>query len=121
MAIFKHFYDNGVISTGKFHFRHYGQIGASGETWVLNETLTGNNYLSSNVSFTNNNTQYDIFTFAGNEKPKYLEYGKVDAATSIIAYTDDGWENQAYRTITFDNPVTNTTLLTWLQANGTKQ
>lgn len=91
------------------------------ETWVLNETLTGNNYLSSNVSFTNNNTQYDIFTFAGNEKPKYLDYGKTDATTSIVAYGEDGWENQAYRTIIFDQPVTDTTLLTWLQSNGTKQ
>lgn len=41
MAIFKHFYDNGVIGTGKFHFRHYGQIGASGGTVVFTITETG--------------------------------------------------------------------------------
>ena len=87
------------------------------ETWVLNESLylTGNaNYIA---SFTCNGTVY-----AG-----------IHTTTSVViylfnttqmggqrVYTRYGWDNEAYRTIVFDESPSGT-LLTWLQENGTKQ
>ena len=87
------------------------------ETWVLNESLnlTGNaNYVA---SFTCNGTVY-----AG-----------IHTTTSVVTYlfnttqmggqrvyTRYGWDNEAYRTIVFDESPSGT-LLTWLQRNGTKQ
>lgn len=87
------------------------------ETWVLNESLnlTGNaNYIA---SFTCNGTVY-----AG-----------IHTTTSVVTYlfnttqmggqrvyTRYGWDNEAYRTIVFDESPSGT-LLTWLQRNGTKQ
>ena len=87
------------------------------ETWVLNESLnlTGNaNYIA---SFTCNGT-----TYAG-----------IHTTTSVVTYlfnttqmggqrvyTRYGWDNEAYRTIVFDESPSGT-LLTWLQRNGTKQ
>lgn len=38
-----------------------------------------------------------------------------------LVYETSSFKNEAYRTITFDEPVTDTNLLAWLQANGTKQ
>ena len=87
------------------------------ETWVLNErlSLTGNaNYIG---TFTCNGT-----TYAG-----------IHTTTSVVTYlfnttqmggqrvyTRYGWDNEAYRTIVFDESPSGT-LLTWLQRNGTKQ
>ncbi len=87
------------------------------ETWVLNErlNLTGNaNYIG---TFTCNGT-----TYAG-----------IHTTTSVVTYlfnttqmggqrvyTRYGWDNEAYRTIVFDESPSGT-LLTWLQENGTKQ
>lgn len=87
------------------------------ETWVLNERLylTGDDiYIA---SFTCNGTVY-----AG-----------IRTTTSVVTYlfnttqmggrrvyTRYGWDNQAYRTIVFDESPSGT-LLTWLQRNGTKQ
>lgn len=87
------------------------------ETWVLNESLnlTGNaNYTA---SFTCNGTVY-----AG-----------IRTTTSVVTYlfnttqtggqrvyARDGWYNEAYRTIVFDESPSGK-LLTWLQRNGTKQ
>ena len=87
------------------------------ETWVLNKrlNLTGNdNYIG---TFTCNGT-----TYAG-----------IHTTTSVVTYlfnttqmggrrvyTRYGWDNEAYRTIVFDESPSGT-LLTWLQRNGTKQ
>lgn len=87
------------------------------ETWVLNESLnlTGNaNYTA---SFTCNGTVY-----AG-----------IRTTTSVVTYlfnttqtggqrvyARDGWYNEAYRAIVFDESPSGK-LLTWLQRNGTKQ
>lgn len=103
----------------------------AGETWVLNEYATfddGTYVVCENVPFTSNQTKftsismklgesgYDDGLYYGNE---YVFYGEVRE-----------WVNSAFRTITFDKPVTDTTyvnpdtgatLLEWLQAYGTKQ
>ena len=85
---------------------------ASGETWVLNETLKAGN-IKGTISFTSNGTRYSKITVMPFSKSR-LKYD------STIVYNTSGWINQAYRKLTFDAPTTGA-LLTWLQANGTKQ
>lgn len=96
------------------------------ETWVLNETIpigsTSNDFTG--LSFVSNNSSYDRIYF---ERVNFEEAQMFYYAGSNwiqVFYVFDGggsWANQAYRTITFAEPVTDSTLLTWLQANGTKQ
>lgn len=87
------------------------------ETWVLNESLNLTGNASYIASFTCNGTVY-----AG-----------INTTTSVVTYlfnttqmggqrvyTRYGWDNEAYRTIVFDESPSGT-LLTWLQRNGTKQ
>lgn len=115
---FKHFYDAGLQGTGSIKFRHYSQQEpSSGETWVLNETVDDSADFSYDVDFVSNEVEYQqiscniMFGIIG-----YLPKG---ATNKTVAYKG-GWQNQAYRTITFASAPTGD-LLTWLQANGTKQ
>ena len=115
---FKHLYDAGIIGTGTYNFRHYSQQEpSSGETWVLNETVDDSADFSYDVDFVSNEVEYQqiscniMFGIIG-----YLPKG---ATNKTVAYKG-GWQNQAYRTITFATAPTGN-LLTWLQANGVKQ
>lgn len=121
---FKHFFDAGTIGTGTIKFRHYSQQEPiSGETWVLNESLTdttGGGGFSANVSFTSYSNAYtaiQLLLRAGRDGV-IVHYDSTEVYNSVI---DDGWYDQPYRTITFSETVTDSTLLAWLQANGTKQ
>lgn len=86
------------------------------ETWVLNASLScvtgaGKTY---NCSFVSKGVNYSRFRL-----DPYCEY-EVELlydSTTVYYY---GWKDQAYRTIIFAEPPTGA-LLTWLQANGTKQ
>lgn len=126
---FKHFYDAGLQGTGTYKFRHYSQQEpSSGETWVLNETLSEDDLEGSNgdyyfaVSFTCNGSNYTGLRRFYNPKSfyDYLYYHIGTGSEYLVAYSES-WQNTAYRTITFDESVTDSTLLTWLQANGVKQ
>lgn len=108
---------------------------SAGETWLLNSTLTdvlrmyytfdstasesavengsGNRFTANFES--NGKTYY----FIGTDKSGAPNRGATDYAD--LVYESSSFKNEAYRTITFDSPVTDSTLLTWLQANGTKQ
>lgn len=121
---FKHFYDAGTIGSGTVKFRHYSQQEpSSGETWVLNDSLTdttGETGFLVKVNFTSNSaafTKITLRTRVGREGVQ-IDY---DTTTVYDSLRGSGWLDQAYRTITFDEPVTDTILLTWLQANGVKQ
>ena len=121
---FKHFYDAGTIGSGTYKFRHYSQQEpSSGETWVLNESLTdttGETGFLVKVNFTSNSsifTEITLRTRVGREGVQ-VDY---DTTTVYDSLRGSGWTNEAYRTIIFYEPVTDNTLLTWLQANGTKQ
>ena len=93
------------------------------ETWVLNENLTdttGEMGFSVDISFTSYSRTYTTIKLllrAGRDGV-IVHYDSTEVYNSII---DDGWYDQDYRTITFSEPVTDSTLLTWLQANGTNQ
>lgn len=122
---FKHFYDAGTIGSGTVKFRHYSQQEpSSGETWVLNETLKGEPYGLYNeyatiIDFTSNG---ENFTKIGVDNDRstspWIRY--YTNSTENLVYSYGKWTNTAYRTITFAKSPTGD-LLTWLQANGTKQ
>lgn len=124
---FKHFYDAGTIGSGTYKFRHYSQQEpSSGETWVLNETLNNQSYGIESITFSSNNTTYTKFAryyktdMLGEVEQDYVAFYTSD--TNYITVYDKGtWTDAAYRTITFAEPVTDSTLLAWLQTNGVKQ
>lgn len=95
----------------------------SGETWVINETITVEPYAYSTlISFVSNNQNYGVFYIDpdGDDIPKIVYADKVVAANVWDVVYNYGWTNQAYRTVTFATPPTGN-LLTWLQANAVKQ
>ena len=87
------------------------------ETWVLNETLEGLTDAGKtyNVNFVSNGTEYTQLRM---DPDHTLEAELLYNTTTVYYYS---WKNTAYRTITFSQPVTDPTLLAWLQSNGTKQ
>lgn len=111
---FKHFYDVGLQGTGTYKFRHYSQQEpSSGETWVLNETYDGSTTASYDINFTSNGESFAKLSY-GDIPRWFIKYGETNV------YFNGTWTNTAYRTITFASAPTGD-LLTWLQANGTKQ
>lgn len=90
---------------------------SGGETWVLNQSLNlGGKSWSYNINFTSNGNSYSKFSYNFvNPLTAYLVYG-----TTNVYNPNTLWSNEAYRTITFDQPVTNSELLSWLQNNGIK-
>ena len=95
----------------------------TGETWVLNNTITGNSASFENISFVCNSLQYDsLYVTTDDGSVSDVSYGNISPYRYLNAYNgDNGLSNQAYRTVTFAQPVTDAALLAWLQANGTKQ
>lgn len=105
------------------------------ETWVLNEEpIFSEEELRFNTVFTTNNTEMRTISIEYiPETPeipgspiKNIEYTQ-NAPSGIVpekyaAYdsSNGGWTNTAYRTLIFETAPTGD-LLTWLQANGTKQ
>lgn len=85
------------------------------ETWVLNETPSDYSAVVFPVQFTCNGISYS-------KLERESSYAKLYYDTTLVYDLDDhtGWVNEAYRTITFSIAPTGG-LLTWLQANGTKQ
>lgn len=94
----------------------------TGETWVLNDTITGNSKSFQNISFVCNSLQYDaIYVATDDGSVSDVSYGNTSPYRLLSAYDgDNGWVNTAYRTITFSTSPTGD-LLAWLQTNGTKQ
>lgn len=88
--------------------------GAVGETWVINESPTGD-LEEVFVDFKSNDTEFiamglDVFGLRYRDR----------AGAIATAWLFGRWANQAYRTVTFETPPTGE-LLTWLQANAVKQ
>ena len=84
------------------------------ETWVLNEFPDLYSAVDVEIPFSSANNSYTRIIV--DDVDGRLLYN------STIAYGGDGggWLDQTYRTITFSTSPTGT-LLTWLQANGTKK
>lgn len=98
------------------------------ETWVLID-----NYSVSFKYLQELPSDEIVCDFLSNGIPFHKLASVVRKMTPMLGYIDDSgnttyvydyeisrWENQSYRTLTFTTPPTGD-LLTWLQANGTKQ
>ena len=98
------------------------------ETWVLNEQpqWIGISSRDFSIQFTSNNQSFTLFRFNRSGASQYdLQYNDVVVNggiwnSSLNRPNWTGWTNSSYRTVTFDTAPTGD-LLTWLQANGTKQ
>lgn len=126
---FKHRFKNDtLIGTGTYKFRRYSveepTPTPSGETWLLNDDLTGTNAIDVTVNFVSNNLSYTRLEFYTTMTIRSLIY--YGASTDTVFHFDfelggvPEWTNDAYRTITFSTAPTGA-LLTWLQGNATKQ
>lgn len=95
---------------------------STGETWVLNDNISPARALEkTEINFTSNNTQYTALQYRRSTLGYYTADGSlIDIADADIMDESTSWTNTAYKTITFDTAPTGA-LLTWLQANGTKQ
>lgn len=92
----------------------------SGETWVLNESFGITALRKQQVNFTSNNASFvAIEANTISTGPDGISY-YTDDTNDIMVCESGTWINTAYRTITFETAPTGD-LLTWLQANATKQ
>lgn len=118
----------------------------TGETWLLNESINGavriyygpqdfvedfgsavvngsGEYWS--VDFTSYDQNYIAIGYDWSSPAQPGAEGVATLVYSVVETTgaqpSTWWVDDAYRTITFAQPVTNSTLLAWLQENGTKQ
>lgn len=94
----------------------------TGETWVLNDNLnTAKALEKTEINFTSNNTQYTALQYKRGTLSYYTVDGSlIDIANPLPEPEGTSWVYPACKTITFETAPTGD-LLTWLQANGTKQ
>lgn len=91
------------------------------QTWVINEFSEARNGETYEIKFSSNGKQFSRIVF---EEPsrfsQYLYYDDLAVANTSGSSYYHFVVDQAYRTITFDEPPTGL-LLTWLQANAVQQ
>lgn len=88
-------------------------------TWVFNSTIVMEEYGTAYaVDFTSNGSSYNRIYFAGYGSTRLLVY-----SNSSVYSSANGWFNPSYKTvvITGGTDANNLDLLTWLQANATRQ
>ena len=90
---------------------------SDGRTWVINKSpKTAKLYQE--IGFTSNGKIFYAFGIAGEPKATITYYSKTEG--TWYACFNGKWEQEAFRTVTFDEPPTGK-LLTWLQANAVQQ
>ena len=93
------------------------------ETWVINSDATGA-FSTTQISFTSNGQKFTSIAAVYDDSGTFmiLRYDNNEVAGWDIYGGGSGYEfyNEAYRKLTFDTPPTGD-LLTWLQANATRQ
>ena len=101
--------------------------GSTGETWLLNEEPHFSPLVDTiefEVPFSINSVTYSVLRFESELVPMHTDAVNISVSSASIVqtsiYYSGSWVNEAYRTITFETAPTGD-LLTWLQANGTKQ
>ena len=99
----------------------------TGETWILKSTLSSSELSIISASFQSNGKVYSgLQRYYYEDEDQGLRYF-IGGSTSNydLVYTNKGtggaWNSETYRTVIFSQPVTDTALLAWLQANGIKQ
>ena len=94
-----------------------------GETWVLNSDLdSAGDLTTQTIDFTSNGQSFTslVFVSPSGLGPAQAQGMRYLPGAGKVYVPFSGWTDDAYRTITFSTPPTGD-LLTWLQANGTKQ
>lgn len=89
------------------------------ETWVLNTSVTFSSSVDTEINFTSNGTAFVYFR-VGTPEIYYCTSTNQFSGYVTVYNRNSGWKNEAYRTVVFDTAPSGN-LLTWLQANGTKQ
>lgn len=89
---------------------------SSGETWVLNEELSLS-IKSFKVAFSSNNENFNEIIISNIT----VVYDSLSVYNNWVTEGSHWTSGEAYRTITFEEAVTNSKLLSWLEANGVKQ
>lgn len=93
------------------------------ETWVLNETVDVSVRKTYYANFTTSGDDIEKWKALNITIPEAIEYYSAESDGAYEVYGGPitaGWHNEAYRTLTFETAPSGD-LLTWLQANGTKQ
>ena len=90
------------------------------ETWVIKSDATGV-FATTQIAFTSNGQKFTSIGAVYDGSAFSLQYGNNEIAI-FTPGASSGFEfyNEAYRKLTFDTPPTGA-LLTWLQANATRQ
>lgn len=89
-----------------------------GGTWLLNQGIAATYYkLTTEINFVSNGQNFSKFIIDWDDikGTNFIQYD-----TTIVLDIGHRWVNENYRTVTFETKPTGE-LLTWLQANGTKQ
>lgn len=92
-----------------------------GLTWLLNDYI-GNSPLSvADAGFISNDTHFAWLLAEYKMGSAQIMYstGYTMSDKQVVVYANRAWQEQAYRTLTFDEEPTGD-LLTWLEANGTR-
>ena len=124
---FKPRYKNdSLVGTGTYKFRHYSIAEPpKTETWIINETFEkDSNSFQIEVPFTSGGIQFGQISGGGSSDEYYgliYIYLRSDGIWQTFFPLQNGWTVDKYRTIIFDKPVTDSTLLSWLQKNAVKQ
>ena len=99
----------------------YGSAGLTGTTWYFNAAPTSpSSVVTYSVSFTSNSVGYTSMQLSPSGGITYINGGD-----GTVAYFSmmGGWQNTAYRTVTFTGgtDASNADLIAWIQANATQQ
>ena len=89
---------------------------SSSETWVLNEAIALSTKTFT-VVFSSNNKNFNTIKITGTR----LSYDSIVVYNQFVADGSHWTSGEAYRTITFEEAITDSELLAWLQANGVKR
>lgn len=89
---------------------------SNGLTWVLNKLVANRDFLAGAYFTSNGRSFSSLQVGAGKIEPSYIMYdGGADG--QWYAFYNGSWTQEAFRTVTFDEPPTGE-LLKWLQANA---
>ena len=93
---------------------------STSETWVLNADTS--DVPEATINFVSDGQQFTKMGTVSSDPPGIYYYFKADGTKVKVydSFEGSNWQDPAYRTLTFETAPTGN-LLTWLQANGTKQ
>ena len=91
------------------------------ETWVIKSDAAGE-FATTQIAFTSNGQKFTSIGANSDDGPFVLRYDNNEVAGYDPGFGGEWYEfdNEAYRKLTFDTPPAGD-LLTWLQANATRQ